>query len=489
MNIRSLDAVRKEAAQRLDQSKRGMLGQFMTPSAIAAFMASLFTLTKPVRLLDAGAGIGSLTAAFLNRAVSEGIETTVEAWEIDPLLRQYLRETLAEYAHLGNAHGLMIDSTIHAADFIEQAVVNLGTQKGARFTHAILNPPYKKMNSNSVHRLLLRKVNVETVNLYTAFVALAILLMREGGEIVAIIPRSFCNGAYYRAFRELLLTQCAIRQIHLFDSRNKAFAEDEVLQENLILHLVKNAPQGRVKVTTSHDARFADITETYHPFDDIVRPDDSERFIHVPTPELERVASPLFAQGLKEIGLEVCTGPVVDFRVRAHWQQEPLPGSVPLVYPHHLTDGVLTWPKTHKKPNALARHPEVDKWLMPSGHYVIVKRFSSKEERRRVVAYVIIPNDFEAEWLGFENHWNVFHVGKKGLTEDLAHGLATFLNSTLFDIQFRLFSGHTQVNATDLRTMKYPERTQLEELGKKAKTKPRDQASIDALIQSLESST
>jgi adenine-specific DNA-methyltransferase len=215
MNLHSLDAVRKEAAQRLDQSKRGMLGQFMTPSA-------------------------------------------------------------------------------HAADFIEQAVVNLGTQKGARFTHAILNPPYKKMNANSVHRLLLRKVNVETVNLYTAFVALAILLMREGGEIVAIIPRSFCNGAYYRAFRELLLAQCAIRQIHLFDSRNKAFAEDEVLQENLILHLVKNAPQGQVKVTTSHDARFADITETCHPFDDIVRPDDSERFIHVPTPpkrgaiELER---------------------------------------------------------------------------------------------------------------------------------------------------------------------------------------------------------
>jgi adenine-specific DNA-methyltransferase len=489
MNIHFLDAVRKEATQRLDQSKRGMLGQFMTPSAIAAFMASLFTLAKSVRLLDAGAGVGSLTAAFLNRAISEEIEVAVEAWEVDSLLRQYLRETLAEYAHLAKTQGLMIGSTIHAADFIEQAVVNLGTQKGTRFTHAILNPPYKKMSSNSVHRLLLRKVNVETVNLYAAFVALAILLMREGGEIVAIIPRSFCNGAYYRAFRELLLTQCAIRQIHLFDSRNKAFAEDEVLQENLILHLVKNAPQGDVKVTTSHDARFADITETYHSFDDIVRPDDSERFIHVPTPELERGASPLFAQGLKEIGLEVCTGPVVDFRVKDYWQQEPQAGSVPLVYPHHLADGVLTWPKTHKKPNALARHPEVDKWLMPSGHYVIVKRFSSKEERRRVVAYVISPNDFEAEWLGFENHWNVFHIGKKGLTEDLAYGLATFLNSTLFDIQFRLFSGHTQVNATDLRTMKYPERTQLEELGKKAKIKPRDQASIDALIQSIESST
>jgi adenine-specific DNA-methyltransferase len=93
---------------------------------------------------------------------------------------------------------------------------------------------------------------------------------------------------------------------------------------------------------------------------------------------------------------------------------------------------------------------------MPNGWYVIVKRFSSKEEKRRIVAYVLDPSDFDAELLGFENHWNVFHVMKSGLDEGIAVGLAAFLNSTVVDRHFRLFSGHTQVNATDLRNMLYP---------------------------------
>ena len=102
---------------------------------------------------------------------------------------------------------------------------------------------------------------------------------------------------------------------------------------------------------------------------------------------------------------------------------------------------------------------------MPSGFYVIVKRFSSKEERRRVVAYVVSPQDIDSAWIGFENHWNVLHIRKEGLDQKLACGLACFLNSTPLDSYFRRFSGHTQVNATDLRNMKYPDIEQLKLLG------------------------
>jgi adenine-specific DNA-methyltransferase len=40
--------------------------------------------------------------------------------------------------------------------------------------------------------------------------------------------------------------------------------------------------------------------------------------------------------------------------------------------------------------------------------------------------------------------------------------LAAFLNSTVLDVYFRQFNGHTQVNATDLRNLRYPSRSQLE---------------------------
>ena len=67
--------------------------------------------------------------------------------------------------------------------------------------------------------------------------------------------------------------------------------------------------------------------------------------------------------------------------------------------------------------------------------------------------------------LGFENHLNVFHEGKRGLPQNLAHGLAAFLNTTAVDENFRRFNGHTQVNATDLRMMTYPDRKTLTALG------------------------
>ena len=96
-----------------------------------------------------------------------------------------------------------------------------------------------------------------------------------------------------------------------------------------------------------------------------------------------------------------------------------------------------------------------------------MRRFSSKEERRRIVASVVDPAVFgNAENIGLENHLNVFHNNKEPLSKALAKGLAVFLNSTAIDDNFRRFSGHTQVNAADLKLIKYPSRKALIELGK-----------------------
>ena len=67
--------------------------------------------------------------------------------------------------------------------------------------------------------------------------------------------------------------------------------------------------------------------------------------------------------------------------------------------------------------------------------------------------------------LGFENHLNLFHENKHGLPEYLARGLAVFLNTSAVDEHFQRFNGNTQVNATDLKRMKYPSRSALIQLG------------------------
>lgn|GEM_PF-3065027 len=65
---------------------------------------------------------------------------------------------------------------------------------------------------------------------------------------------------------------------------------------------------------------------------------------------------------------------------------------------------------------------------------------------------------------GFENHISYFHVKGAGLPERLVVRLARYLNSQAVDTYFRTFSGHTQVNATDLRNLHYPSLAQLEAL-------------------------
>jgi tRNA1(Val) A37 N6-methylase TrmN6 len=476
-----------ETLQQIRQKHKSDLGQFMTPSTIAGFMASLFSHTtlQTIHLLDPGAGAGSLSSSFLERIHNEEFERKkvhVTAYEIDDNLRNYLFQTVAKYQT--NSH---IQISVLSGDFIAEAV-KLILKRKQIFSHAILNPPYKKINSAGMHRLLLRQVEIETVNLYSAFVALTIKLMQPGGEIVAIIPRSFCNGPYYRPFRRLIFSATSIKHMHLFETRNRAFKDDDVLQENIILLLERDGRQGEVTVSTSTDDSFSDIQTHIYPFKNIVFSNDPEQFIHVPTsPVLTQFDSSACCFSLSDLDLSVSTGPVVDFRLKNHLRQMPEKGAVPLLYPVHFSGQSLRWPqKNIKKPNAIMRNDQTEKWLYPQGCYVVVRRFSSKEERRRIVASVIYPDSFDSPVLGLENHLNVFHRCRKGIPKNLARGLSVYLNSSIIDEQFRRFSGHTQVNATDLRLLKYPGLEALTKIGIWANTQLElTQRKIDLKIESL----
>jgi predicted RNA methylase len=464
-----VEQTRLRVSKNTEAKRKSQLGQFLTPARTAQFMAGLFAYKDEshCHLLDAGAGIGSLSSAFLERCVGGELKfkkVDVTAFEFDSLIHKELNDALSSYKN-----GLPLNYEILGGDFIEQAVNRIQFGSGNSFTHAILNPPYKKISSDSHHRHLLRQADIETVNLYSAFVALALAMMSPGGQIVAIVPRSFCNGPYYRPFRDFVLERAAIRHMHLFDSRSKTFKDDDVLQENIILLLERGGQQGDVKVTTSTDDSFADLATHTHPFNRIVFPQDTERFIHVPT-SAERNAIELSSaihSSLEDIGIKISTGPVVDFRLKEHLRAMPEAGTVPLLYPAHFAGQNIEWPKPDiKKPNAIHRNAETEKWLYPNGYYCVVRRFSSKEEKRRIVASVVQPVTFaDAEVLGFENHLNVYHENKHGMPEALARGLSVYLNTTGVDENFRRSSGHTQVNATDLKMMKYPSRAALIKLG------------------------
>jgi adenine-specific DNA-methyltransferase len=448
------DGHRRAGSANLRIESRKRLGQFMTPSVVARMLARQFEMPMEVRLLDAGAGMGALTAAFVEAACAEKARPRlidVTCFEVDPDMVRLLRETLSRCASDCKRANIAFRAEVVVDDYILRSAEPL-LAVGGRFNCAILNPPYGKINTGSRWRTALRSQGVETVNLYTAFVALALQQLEPGGQLVAITPRSFCNGSYYEPFRRFLLDLAAIEAIHMFESRRTTFRDDDVLQENIIFRLRRDVAQK--EVILSSDLMPAREVE----FPEVVCPGDRHAFIRLPLGKA-RVADVVQSLPflLSDLGLTVSTGRVVDFRAKEYLRREPGSGTVPLIYPGHFDNGKVRWPReSFKKHNALADCPSTHSLMVPAGTYVLTKRFTAKEEKRRVVAAI-----YRGERAGFENHVNYFHERGAGLPEALAEGLTRFLNSEAVDSYFRTFSGHTQVNATDLRSLRYPTQAQL----------------------------
>ena len=443
------------------------LGQYFTPGHIADFMASLFPKNDggDVRILDPGAGIGILSCALAERIITERWNVgslVVDAYEIDQSLIKVLHENLTKALSALGGRPSVVNG-----DFLEAVAYSIKRGESPRYTHVIMNPPYKKIRTTSKERELVQSFGLETVNLYTAFLGASIVSTIEGGYIVAIVPRSFCNGTYYKPFREFLLKRCSIERIHLFDSRDTAFKDEAVLQENIIIMLRRGGTQSDVTVSYSKDGSLAALQSRIFQFAKIVDPNDKEKYINIPHENESNGGFDVFSSSLRDLGLQVSTGAVVDFRVKDALRKEPEEGSVPLLYSVHFKNWRVRWPVESKRPNAIVRTSDTEKMLLPNGYYVAVRRFSAKEEKRRLVASLVRPDDIKADSIAFENHLNVFMQGKHGLDKHMAYGIVVWLNTTWLDEKFRVFSGHTQVNATDLRNLPYPSVKQLSGMGRK----------------------
>jgi len=484
------------ACENLERSDRAHQGQFFSPVETARYLASCFTdasFSDEIVLHDPGAGSGILTAAFveslLERVRSQRIAAarriTLIACERDSHFIPALHDVLHRCKLALEHEGIDAQIIVKEGDWIENSIESLdnGLFSSAAIplaTHAILNPPYKKLSSSSKQRRLLSRIGIETSNLYSAFVWLSLLQLKPRGELSAITPRSFCNGPYFKPFRQALLEGTHIRLLHQIEARDDVFQRDKVLQENII-YLLEKKQRPRRKNDSENEVLlacgdFLNPKTRRLPLSDVVYSKDPELFIHLATEKDGKIARDYVMNQqatLSELELKVSTGPVVDFRLRQDLTRSQKSETFPLIYPHLLRSGKVQRPPEHsddaenarqiKKAVGILETERTGKFLIKRGFYVLTKRFTSKEEKRRIVACVLDPKDFPEEKIGIENHINYFHANGKGLTKKMAQGLADYLNSPEVDQYFRQFNGHTQVNATDLRNLRYPTKEQLKQ--------------------------
>lgn len=479
---------RVEALAALGAESQDRLGQFFTPQRAASLIASLPRLSQSgrLRVLDPGAGAGSLSAALVQRVMNEapGLEVEVVAVEVDPGVCKYLAATLTDCEKAGDG---LVTTRMITGDYIALSTGALGGDEilSGSFDVVIMNPPYAKLALRSWQRTAMMRWGVDVSNLYAAFLALGVSALKPGGQIVAITPRSFANGPYFEEFRRYLLRAVAIDRLHSFESRSIVFSDTGVLQENIVLSATRDGSRNKVLLTVSR-GHTDTATEHVIEYNEMVRPDDPHQFLRISAGDTDTEVAEVMAgmpATLKDLCLDASTGRVVDFRSRPNLRDRPGNGDLPLIYPGNLRGGIIEWPRAIRKPQGFAVLADEDrKFLLPSGCYVVVKRFSSKEERRRIVAAVWDPAlNGDAE-VAFENHLNIIHANGTALAHDLAVGLSLWLNSSTVDKFFRTFSGHTQVNATDLRSLRFPSLNALRSLGLDRCAALPEQAEIDELV-------
>jgi adenine-specific DNA-methyltransferase len=467
-------------------SNRKLKGQIFTPPKIASFMAGLFTSqNKKIKILDPGAGTGVLIAAICDRLIQENrrnLEISIQVYENDKNVLPFLQSTLEACKIALTEVDCSMEYQIFDNDFIlhhakverngDCIVYSLDLK--TRYDLIISNPPYYKLNKSSPEALALQKYVYGQPNIYAFFMLLSGMLLSETGEMVFITPRSFCSGLYYSKIRRWFLTTLTLDRLHLFETRKDLFVDDEILQENLIFHAASVPPtkEGKTLVSVSYDRQFTQYQELTVPSSDVAYCRGDDCYIRIPTSEndlkiIEIVDS--WPQTLNSMGFEISTGPVVDFRALKHLRATiENSNCVPLLWMHNIRGIDVEWSiEKNGKAKAIEVNPESKNIVVPTRNYVVLKRFTSKEQKKRVHAAVLNADQFsDFEFIGLENHLNYIHKKRAAMSLDEAYGIAALLNTTIIDQYFRALNGNTQVNATDIRVVSMPDYEKIVAIGK-----------------------
>jgi adenine-specific DNA-methyltransferase len=461
-------------------TRRRELAQFFTPLPVARFMAKLARPGKRAhRILDPGAGSGILACALLEELPDGSGPVHVDAYEIDHALARICRSSLEGAKSWLASRGVEMTFEMHAADFVTENAACLSASlfavpQAAPYDIAILNPPYFKLQKADPRARAASEVVHGQPNIYALFMAITASLLGEKGVMVSITPRSFTTGDYFRRFRKHLFSQVTPEAVHLFDSRQDAFSKDEVLQENVIVRARKTRPTPKSTVQVSVSAGIGDLRRRRSrpvPLNSVVDLRSRDLVFHIPTVESDDeilVFVRAWPATLGSLGFAVSTGPIVSFRARQSLAYEAGPdeSTVPLLLLHHVLPMAVRWPLAGVSKAQYFRVDETTrKLIVPSGNYVVMRRFSAKEEKRRLVASPLFGREFSGHGLGLENHLNYVYRPRGAMTRTEAIGLAAILGSSLLDRYFRVSNGNTQVNATELRALPLPPLALIKKIG------------------------
>lgn len=487
----------------IDLVKKKKDGQVFTPLNIAKYMAKMIELPKnDFSLIDPGAGTGILLAAVCDRVCEEAkkpLSLQIIAYETDEKILLCLESCLNFCKTTLEKRGHHLEYKLLHSDFIIDNIHWLKSPEDrSNFPRScdivISNPPYQKLPLKSELRYLLPEIIHGRTNLYSIFIALGISLLKDGGQYVYFTPRSYCSGQYHKKVRELLLDQSCIKTIHSFESRHNIFEEHNVLQEVIILYGSKTSDKNcsPINLRSTPNQSLDKIHSLTAPYHYIIPNKNPFSNIHIPQTKADLKIIDIvqsWENTLGDFGLKISTGKVVDFRVKQSLRElSDNNFTVPLLWMQHLKNGEIEWPlRSFKKPQYIELCNETEKKIIPVQNYVLIRRFSSKEEKKRIQAFPCLASQFSKyKYIGFENHLNFIFRSESDLSVEETYGISASLNSSIIDRYYRMLSGNTQVNASDIQHLPVPSLKKINKIGKLVNSgKFSDRSEIKDIINSI----
>ncbi|MBO4402214.1 MAG: DNA methyltransferase, partial [Bacteroidales bacterium] len=236
---------------------------------------------------------------------------------------------------------------------------------------------------------------------------------------------------------------------------------DPVLQETMIIKVkkVREKPQF-VAMSSSETSEFLDVRSYNVAYDTIV---SHNQFVFLVTSAEEaEILSRVNSQKstLESDNLKMRTGIIVDFRTQEVLRDNEEDGSYPLFFSQHIRNGRVFWPAGRE-----AEHIVTDRngFLQENTDYLFVKRFTSKEEKRRLQCGIYLKADYSKyKYISTQNKINYIKCDNP----EVAYGLFVLLNSTLYDSYYRIMNGSTQVNSTEINSMPVPSKETIQQMGR-----------------------
>ncbi|WP_187107561.1 Eco57I restriction-modification methylase domain-containing protein [Fusobacterium ulcerans] len=459
-----------EYTKHMSKELRKKSGQFFTSKETALFMASLFDLNKyksEISILDPGAGSGILSAALIEHInkIKNINKIKLTCYENDNNILELLKNNLiwiAENSRIKVEWEIIPENYI-TNQRLEYNGINLDSLK---YDGVIGNPPYMKIAKTSTEAEIMSDVCYGAPNMYFLFMTMGMFNLTDDGELVFIIPRSWTSGAYFRKFRQKILNEGILEHIHLFISRDKVFEKETILQETMIVKVRKTNknPESIVITTTQNNGDFSNKTIFKTSYDNVVAGENKYVYLVTNKEEadiLEKMNT--WSDTLPSIGLKMKTGLTVDFRNRNMLRNCPEKESVPLFYSQHIKEGKVIFPIGKENEYILTNQSGL---LQENTNYLFVKRFTAKEERRRLQCGIYLSKKYSKyKMISTQNKIN-FITGLKSLSECMVYGLYVLFNSTLYDSYYRILNGSTQVNSTEINSMPVPPVNTIEKMGK-----------------------